>query len=116
MPKTSRKTEAAILLEDNMHELGLAFLREFRFSYPRRWRADYAVLTWGAEVRFLVEIEGGGWIRGRHTTGSGFEADLTKYATATAMGYTVFRFSPRMILTGKAKEFLAQWLKRKEGI
>jgi len=130
----NRKTEAAILLETHMRELGLRFLpdgkreKELQFCPPRRWRFDYVILYKRGPVgniaknilgglypyELAVEIEGGGWIGGRHMRGKGFEADLEKYATATAMGYTVFRFSPRMILTGQAKEFLAQWLKLKE--
>lgn len=72
--------------------------REYRFAPPRRWRADFAFVA----ARVLVECEGGGWTGGRHTRGSGFEADLEKYAEAMNLGYTVVRVSQRMISSGLA--------------
>jgi hypothetical protein len=108
-----KKTDASLLLETHMRELGMVCFPEWFFAKPRKWRFDYLVRT-PQFIECGVEIEGGGWVGGRHTRGKGFEADLEKYATATAMGYVVFRFSPKMILTGQAKEFLRQWLALKE--
>lgn len=62
------------------------------------WRADFALV----DSRILVEIEGGGWSGGRHTRGVGFEADLKKYDAAQRLGWTVYRASPAMVLSGAA--------------
>jgi hypothetical protein len=40
-----------------------------------------------------VEIEGGTWIKGRHTTGSGFAADCAKYNRAVILGWRVLRYT-----------------------
>lgn len=69
-----------------------SIVTEFRFSYPRRWRFDYAVF-WNGR-RIAIEVEGGAWTRGRHVRGGGFIKDVEKYNTATAMGWFVFRVVP----------------------
>jgi len=92
--------------------LGMKLRAEWRFDASRRWRLDYLAFKQRPLIGkgCAIEIEGGAWVRGRHTRGKGFEADLEKYATATAMGITVFRFSPEQIKTGRAKDFLKRWL------
>lgn len=64
---------------------------EHRFHPERRWRFDYA---W-PEQMIALEVEGGAWIGGRHTSGSGFTADLEKYSEAAALGWCVLRVQPR---------------------
>lgn len=61
--------------------------REFRFHPTRKWKADFAHLP----SRTLIEIEGGIWIRGRHTSPRGFAADAEKYLEATLGGWRVVR-------------------------
>lgn len=77
--------------------------REFRFAPPRRWRADFAWPT----LRVLVEIEGGIWTGGRHTRGSGFEADMAKYNAAALAGWTVLRFGSGAVKSGEAARMTA---------
>jgi very-short-patch-repair endonuclease len=65
---------------------------EHRFAPPRRWRFDFA---W-VEQKIAVEIEGNAW----HVRGGGKhmqDNDLHKYNIATAQGWRVFRFSPKML-------------------
>jgi len=63
--------------------------REYRFAPPRRWRADFC----HHDAMVLVEIEGGTWVGGRHTRGSGFEKDCEKYNAAAELGYAVLRYT-----------------------
>ena len=83
-----------------------AWEREYRFYYPRRWRFDFAFVA----SNVAAEIEGGTWIKGRHTRGAGFERDCEKYNTAALMGWTVFRFTPAMVRSGEALNIIEQAL------
>ena len=75
--------------------------REYWFAkhIGRKWRFDFAF----PELMIAVECEGGTWGRkSRHTTGSGFEGDCSKYNTAALMGWTVLRVTSTMIKDGRA--------------
>jgi hypothetical protein len=102
------KSEANLVLETHLAELGLSFNTEMCFSAVRRWRFDYVLSGCGFPT--AIEIEGAVWTQGRHTRGSGYERDLEKYNTAATLGWRVLRFSTGQVLTGKAKEFLKEWL------
>ena len=52
--------------------------------------------------QFLVEVDGGSWIAGRHTSGAGFAADCEKLNEATILGYRVLRVTPAMVDDGSA--------------
>lgn len=75
--------------------LGLVLEPEYRFAPPRRWRFDWGI----PEHRVAVECEGGVWVRGRHTRGSGYVKDLEKYNSAAAMGWLVIRRTPDQLCT-----------------
>lgn len=76
--------------------------REFYFARPRKFRADFA---WPDRM-LLLEVEGGTWIKGRHTTGEGYEKDCEKYSLAALLGYRVMRFTTGQIKNGMAVSFL----------
>lgn len=98
MAKKGSRLEAAA--EKVLLELGLAYQQQYRFHEVRRWRSDFRVWRPLSDKNScLVEIEGVtrfGAI-GRHQTASGYEGDLRKYAEATRLGWTIFRFSEKMI-------------------
>lgn len=75
---------------------------EHVFAPPRRWRFDYA---W-PEDRVALEVEGGVWISGRHTRGSGFVKDLEKYSEAAARGWLTVRVTPQQLLTPATVELV----------
>lgn len=77
--------------------------REYKFHPTRRWSLDFA---W-PDKKVGLEVEGGTWGKSRHTTGSGFEADATKYNEATRLGWRVFRVTGAHIKSGEA----VQWLR-----
>lgn len=64
---------------------------EHRFHPTRKWRFDFA---W-PDAKVAVEVDGGQWAfrGGRHAT----DADREKLNEAAAMGWRVFRFSPRQL-------------------
>ena len=89
--KVSKLEQRFALMWRSMN--GPALEREFRFHPTRKWRADFAHLP----SRPLIEIEGGIWIRGRHTTPRGFTADAEKYLEAALAGWRVLRLVDQQI-------------------
>ncbi|WP_036663029.1 hypothetical protein [Pandoraea sp. SD6-2] len=89
--------ERAFALHCRAHKV-VEPVREHRFAPPRRWRFDFA---W-PEQMVAAEVEGGIWTGGRHTRGSGFQADAEKYNAAALAGWRVFRFTAGMVSSGAA--------------
>lgn len=93
--KKSRQTAAKPPLRDVFTvicktDLKVDCVKEFKFHPVRKWRFDYAV----PEHKIALEVEGGVWTGGRHTSPKGFLGDIEKYNTATLMGWRVFRTTP----------------------
>jgi very-short-patch-repair endonuclease len=95
----TRVSMPELLLEEQLKGAGIPYEREYRFHPTRKWRADFGVPL-GIDI--LIEVEGGTWIKGRHTTGSGFAKDAEKYNAAAELGYRVLRYTPSMIEDGSA--------------
>lgn len=74
--------------------LGVECVKEYRFHDKRKWRFDYAI----PEHKIAIEVEGGVWTGGRHTSPKGFLGDMEKYNTATVMGWRVLRTTPEDLL------------------
>jgi very-short-patch-repair endonuclease len=85
--------------------------REYRFAPPRRWRFDFA---W-PERKVAVEVDGGTWTGGRHTSGSGFAADLEKLNAAVTLGWRVLRYTTTMIREGNVLNDIETVLGQVEG-
>lgn len=66
---------------------------EWKFHPKRKWQAD---LAW-PELMIAVEIEGGVFTRGRHTSPQGFIGDMEKYNAYAVMGILLIRILPSQI-------------------
>jgi very-short-patch-repair endonuclease len=80
-------------------------VREYKFHPTRRWKFDFAY----PDQKIAIEVEGGTWIGGRHSRGSGYQADCEKYNTATLMGWRILRFTREMV-EGNAVETIKSML------
>ena len=83
-------------------------LLEHRFHPTRKWRFDYA---W-EDHRIALEVEGGVWVGGRHTSGAGFVKDMEKYNEAACLGWRIIRCQPRELCTIKTVDTIKramQW-------
>ena len=65
--------------------------------------------VWPAQ-RVAVEVQGGLYINGAHSRGSGVERDCLKASMAAALGWRVLPVSKAMIESGQAVELIAQAL------
>lgn len=81
---------------------GIAFERELRFHPVRRWRFDFAIPGSGV----AIEVDGGGFVGGRHGRGLGIEKDAEKFSEAAALGWRVIRVTPRQIRSGYALDVI----------
>lgn len=81
-------------------------VRELRFAKPRRWRADFA---WPSAM-VACEVDGGTWINGRHSRGSGVEADCEKASAAAILGWRVLRVTGAHVKDGRALQWIEQAL------
>lgn len=73
-------------------KIGIVPVKEYKFHSVRKWRIDYYFET--PSKKLAVEIEGGVWVKGRHTRGSGFVKDMEKYNELTRAGIMLLRFQP----------------------
>ena len=105
-----------LMLDDQIQAAGLPP------GIPARWGdKKYYIYMQGAshpcqpdrawpERKLLVEVQGGQWTRGRHTRGTGFEADCRKYSWYAILGYRVLFATPTMIEDGTVIDLLRKEL------
>jgi very-short-patch-repair endonuclease len=80
---------------------------EYKFSKERKWRADYCWIN----EKIILEVEGGVWVNGRHTSSKGFLADIEKYNAAVCLGYKLIRVIPDKLLKIDTLNMIKQLLK-----
>lgn len=90
--------DALLTLVRKLLDLGLDVRLEYRFHHSRRWRFDIALL----DLELAVEVDGGGWIHGRHHRAAGRANDNEKDAAAQLDGWRVIHVSPEHIANGEA--------------
>jgi len=106
MSKTISELEAAMAFQIRAAKLPKPE-REWRFDPERRWRLDLAWPDWGMVA---LEIDGGGWVQGRHSREDGMRKDCEKRNAATALGWSVYRATGSMVRDGSALALLEQVL------
>lgn len=94
-------SKAEELLAAHLRAAGIQHKRQHRWHPTRRFAADFA-FDEGVTTTLLVEVDGGLFVRGRHSRGPAREADMERDAEAMMLGWTVLRVSPRHVKTGKA--------------
>lgn len=91
----------------------IEFTREYRPWKARRYRFDFCIHPYEfANVTFiLIEVQGGIWNKGAHSSGIGITRDCEKYCLAAIDGYLVMPVTPDQIKSGKA----LQWIEKAIG-
>jgi very-short-patch-repair endonuclease len=95
--KPKSKPEETLALHLRADKLP-AFKRNYKFHPSRKWMIDFA---W-PDLKIAVEVEGGTYSQGRHVRAQGFEDDCEKYNAMVEMGWTLYRYTSRMVQDGRA--------------
>lgn len=90
------------LLAFQMKAIGIPFTPQFQAIPGRQFRFDFKV------GRILVEVNGGIWQKGGHSTGRGISRDYEKNNLATMEGYKVLTFTADTIHSGEAVNMIEQ--------
>lgn len=85
--------------------------REFKAISGRKFRFDLAWPSLGPRNGTLVEVQGGTWTRGGHSTGAGIERDCEKLILATLAGWIVLPVTGDQVKSGIAVQWIEQALK-----
>lgn len=99
------RLEATFLLQIKAAGLPLPE-QEVVFAPPRKWRFDFLY----PDRKLAVELQGGTWIGGGHSTGQGYQRDCEKANEAALRGIHVLRFTSSDVMTGGALKTLERAL------
>ena len=94
--RSKQRDEQDKLLRLISREVDSSAQFEYRFHPFRKWRFDVA---W-PDRQIAVEIDGGYFVGGRHSRGTGQIADNEKINVAQSLGWTVYRFTPQQLKSG----------------
>ena len=108
MSKSALEAELAL----QIRALGLPEpVREYPAITGRKFRFDFAWL----EHRLLVEVNGGTYTKGAHSTGLGIARDYEKANLAQLAGWRVLMFDGKAVKSGEAVEVIRQALEAENG-
>ena len=100
----ARREALELTLAHQLRALGLTdgMRTQVAFHPTRKWRFDFC---WPDRM-LAMEVDGGTWVGGAHSRGSGQEKDCEKLAAAVILGYRVMRAT-----TNQVKDWTAaRWL------
>lgn len=81
-------------------------IREYQAIKGRKFRFDFA---W-VDARLLVEVNGGTYTKGAHSTGQGIARDYEKIRLGQDCGWKVYPFDGKAIKSGEAVEIIRKAL------
>jgi hypothetical protein len=79
---------------------------KFALARGRNWRFDWA---WPRRS-VALEVDGGVWVGGRHTSGSGFLEDMAKFNEAAVLGWLLIRCIPKDLTADTTFELIRRAL------
>ena len=85
---------------------GIPYEREFKAIPGRRFRWDFRL----SGTRILLEVNGGTWTKGGHSTGIGIQRDYTKAQLAACEGWIHVPFSSTDVRNGTALDVICKML------
>ena len=103
---TTKRSEGEQTLSLQLKALKIAFQEEYQFHPTRKWRSDFYI----TDTKLLIEVEGGIWTNGRHTTATGYLGDMEKYNEVSKMRFFLLRFNTQQVKSGFAIKEIQQFL------
>ena len=82
------------------------WVREYKFHPHRRWRFDFAFLG----EKIAVEIQGGTYVRGKHSRGRAQRNDIEKHNAAVVLGWRVLYGDTDMVRSGELTQTVLKLL------
>ena len=80
---------------------------EYKFMPTRRWRLDFAWI----DFDLGLEIQGGLFIKGRHTRGAALKKEYEKLNALCCLGWRVLYVLPEQVESGEAFALVKEALK-----
>ena len=81
-------------------------IREYPAIKGRKFRFDFAFI----DAKLLIEVNGGTYTKGAHSTGQGIARDYEKANLATLDGWRVLMFDGKAVKSGEAVEVIRKAL------
>lgn len=94
--------EEAFLFHLKSHKVDSLFIQEYKFLEGRKFRFDFAY----PDEHIAIELEGGIYSKGGHSSISGITRDIEKGNLATLAGWHLYRFTSKMVYDGEAINFV----------
>lgn len=107
MMKPIKAKSSKSILEEKFLNLwktlrGPSLRQEYTFSDRRKFRFDYVHL----KTATAIEVNGGVYVKGGHSTGKGIERDYQKNNEAIICGYQTFQLSTGMVTAKNLLEII----------
>lgn len=95
----------------------IQYIREYCAIPGRKFRWDFCFpadcwIIGLPSSPILLEIQGGIWIKGGHSTGIGIERDMEKLALATLNGFRTLQVGKKHIQSGEALRWVQEAVKK----
>lgn len=101
------KSDLEDTLAFQLDALGLTgYVREYQAIKGRKFRFDFCF----TEQRLLIEVNGGTFTKGAHSSGLGIRRDYEKMRLAQDHGWKVYPFDGKAIKSGEAVEIIRKAL------
>lgn len=85
---------------------------EYQFHPTRRWRWDWC---W-PDHKLALEVQGGIWAKGAHSSGVGIQRDIEKFSEGAALGWRLLLCEPKNLPTLGTADLIRRALRgRTEG-
>ena len=100
------KSDLEELFAFQLDALGISYTREVTCIPGRKFRFDFCI----KKANLLIEINGGTFTKGAHSSGLGIRRDYEKMRLAQAAGWKVYPFDGHEVRSGEAVEIVRKAL------